>query len=166
MYNYLNTIQTPLAPIEKYDWQQMHEWVYHEMGKRLITDNIFDVGCGCGLLGAFLIHYNYCKHVVMYETDEVYLNYARALVETMGLTAQIEILPIFYTSAPKLQNTTIVATRLGPLTEFEKIIGNNRAMTIRRTEEVEPYFIRESTKVWHGEIIRRTDGFELEVLTR
>jgi hypothetical protein len=166
MYNYLNTIQTTLLPIEEYDWQQQHEWVYHEIGKRIKTDNVIDIGGDCGLLGAFLIYYNYCKHVDIYDYRETQTTYARALVETMGLTDRINVFTQYYTESPKLRNTTLVATRAMSLLEFETLVGNNTALTLRRTDEVEPYFIRESTKVWKGEIIRRSDGFELEVLTQ
>ena len=166
MYNYLNTIQTPLKPIEKYHWQQMFEWPYSEMGKRLKTDSIIDIRSGCGLLGVFLVYYNYCKTATLFDTRGDKLDYARALVDTLQLNDRIQIDPMPYQPVKKLSGTTLMTTRLLSLPEFEKVIGNNQAMTVRRTEEVEPYFIRDSIKVWHGEIIKRPDGFELEVLTR
>ena len=166
MYNYLNTIQTTLLPIEKYDWEQLHEWVYHEIGKRIKTDNVIDIGGSCGLLGVFLVYYNYCKHVDIYDPRVTQTDYARALVDTMGLTDRINVFTQTYATSAKLRNTTLVSIRSLVLTEFETIVGNNTALTLRRTEEVEPYFIRNSTKVWKGEIIKRPDGFELEVLTR
>jgi len=166
MYNYLNTIQTPLEPIEKYRWQQMHEWPYSEMGKRLKTDSIIDIRCGCGLLGVFLVYYNYCKTATLFDTRGDKLDYARALVNVLNLDNRIQIDPMPYQPVKKLIGTTLMSDRLLSLPEFEKVIGDNRAMTIRRTAEVEPYFIRDSIKVWKGEIVKRSDGFELEVLTR
>ena len=166
MYEYLNTIQTPLMPIERFHWQQMYEWPYSEIGKRIKTRSIIDVKGGCGLLGTFLVYYNYCETATLYDTHGDKLDYARALVDSLGLNNRIQIDPTPYQPVKKLSETMLVSTRSLSLPDFEDVIGNNRAITLRRTDEVEPYFIRDSKKVWNGEIIKRSDGFELEVLTR
>jgi hypothetical protein len=166
MYNYLNTIETTLLPIEPIEWEQQHEWPYTEIGKRITTDHVLDVGSGCGLLGIFLVYYNYCKTVTLYEVEDSRLLYARALVDLLNLNDKVTIHDVMYTGNEQLTNTTISSTRFGSLIEFEKLIGNNKAITLRRTAEVEPLFTREGSKIWHGEIIQRLDGFELEVLTR
>jgi hypothetical protein len=166
MYNILNTIQTTLLPIEPIEWEQQHEWPYTEIGKRITTDHVLDVGSGCGLLGIFLVYYNYCKTVTLYEVDDCRLLYARDLVNLLNLNDKITIHDAMYTGNEQLANTTISSTRFGSLNEFENLIGSNKAITLRRTAEVEPLFNRFSTRVWKGEIIQRSDGFELEVLTR
>lgn len=153
-------------PIEKYHWQQMHEWPYTEIGKRLTTESVIDIKGGCGLLGIFLVYYNYCKNATLCGMHGDKLDYARALVDSLSLNHRVQIDTSPYQPVKKHLRTTLVSTRLLSLIEFEDVIGNNQAITLRRTDEVEPYFIRDSKKIWKGEIIKRSDGFELEVLTR
>ena len=166
MYNILNTIQTTLLPIEQIEWDQQHEWPYTEIGKLITTDHVIDINSGCGLLGIFLVYYNYCKTATLYEVDDCKRLYARDLVNLLNLNDKITICDEMYTGNEQLTNTTISSTRFGSLIEFENLIGNNKAITLRRTAEVEPLFSRDGQKVWNGKIIQRSDGFELEVLTR
>lgn len=163
VFQYLNSIKTNLLPIDEYVWKNWHAWPYQEIGKEIRTDIVLDAGCGCGLLGTFLVYHGFCGYAILVDNREPQITFAKDLIETLGLQDRIKIVKNRLSKVPL--DMTLVSTRFGSLIEFEKIVGDGRAVTLRRTSECEPFFKRESTLNWNKKIVRRLDGFELELLS-
>ena len=163
-FEYLNEIPTSLVPIERDFWEKQHKWPYDQIASKIETDHIVDIGCGCGLMGAYLVYTGKVKTVEMYDDREPMITYAHDLVNYLNLQDKITI---HKTRAHPLivKNSTVISTRLGSLTQFEKFFISNRLITVRRTIEVEPCFSRPISLPWDIEIITRDDGFQLELLT-
>lgn len=159
----LNSITTDLKPITQTYWEDMHVWPYEQIASRLKEDHIVDVGAGCGLLSIYLVHNNYVKTAEMWDGRSTQIEYAQELVKALDLQDRIKVNKE-YAYPDYFRNKTILAIRYGSLLEFEKYHYTNRLITLRRTNEVDLYFNRESTLPWSKEIITRRDGFELEYL--
>lgn len=162
-YNYLNEIPTTLEPITKEKWFNKHKWIYDEIAKKINDSHIVDVGCGCGLLGIYLVWSGIVKTADLYDAREPQITYAQDLVNHIGLQDKITIHKK-YLYPNDISDSTIIATRFGSLYEFEKFIFKNKLITVRRTSEVEPLFIREQLLPWNINIVQRYDGFKLEIL--
>jgi hypothetical protein len=162
-FEHLNKIPTTLAPIEEDYWEKGHKWPYDQIAKKINTAHIVDIGSGCGLMGAYLVYTGIIASADLYEDREPQVNYARDLVNYLNLQDKITVHktrahPSF------IKNSTVISTRLGSLTQFEKFFISNRLITLRRTAEVEPYFSRPISLPWEIEIVTRDDGFQLELM--
>jgi hypothetical protein len=138
--------------------------VYDQIALKITDDHIVDIGCGCGLLATYLIYTGKVKTADLYDPRDPQITYAQDLVIHLGLQDKIKI-HRKYAVPQDVKNSTVIATRLGSLIDFEKFCITNKLITVRRTKEVEPYMIRPMTLPWNIEIIKRDDGFELELLT-
>jgi hypothetical protein len=163
-FEHLNQIPTTLGPIEKEYWEKQHKWAYDQIASKITDDHIIDLGCGCGLLGIYLVYINKVKTATLYDGREPQITYAQDLVTYLGLQDKIKIYKKFVKPGDII-DSTIVTSRFGSLLEFEKFSLTNRLITLRRTKEVEPYFVRPMQLPWTIEIVKRDDGFELELLT-
>lgn len=162
LFKHLNEIDTTLMPITQGYWEEMHEWIYAEIGKKLTDNHVVDIGCGCGLLGIYLVYNEYVDTAELYDPREPQITYAEKLVEYLDLTHRITIHREI-ARPERLIDKTIVSTRFGDLEEFEKFIFKNKLITVRRTAEVEPLFVRKQNLPWKVTEISNGD-FELELL--
>ena len=163
-FDYLNRVPTSLLPISQEYWESQHKWAYDQIASKIVDDHVVDLGCGCGLLGAYLVYTGKVKTAELYDGREPQITYAQDLVNHLGLQDKIKVYKKF--AGPKdIQKSTVVSTKFGSLTEFEKFFIPNKLITLRRTKEVEPYLTRPMTLPWEIEIVQRNDGFELELLT-
>ena len=163
-FSYLNRVPTSLLPITQEYWENQHKWAYDQIASKIVDDHVVDLGCGCGLLGAYLVYTGKVKTADLYDGREPQITYAQDLVNHLGLQDKIKVYNKF-ASPEDIQKSTIVSTRFGSLTEFEKFFITNKLITLRRTKEVEPYLTRPMTLPWEIEIVQRNDGFELELLS-
>jgi hypothetical protein len=162
-FDHLNQIPTVLLPIEREYWKKQHQWPYEQIASKITDDHIVDLGCGCGLLGIYLVYSGKVKTADLYDGRDLQTTYAQDLVNHLGLQDQIKIHKQILNPGD-IVFSTIVTTRFGSLTNFEKFSVTNKLITLRRTKEVEPYLIRPMTLPWEIEIVTREDGFELELL--
>lgn len=159
----LNSVETDLRPISQQYWEDMHVWPYENIGRKLKTDHVIDLGAGCGLLGIYLVYHNYVKTCELWDARVRQITYAENLVKKLGLEDKIQVHKE-YARFDQFKDQTIVSTRFGSLLEFEKFYYRNQLITLRRTNEVDLIFDRPSTLPWKKEIITRKDGFQLELL--
>jgi len=162
-FDHLNQIPTELLPIEKEFWEKQHKWPYDQIASKITDDHIVDLGSGCGLLGIYLVYSGKVKTADLYDGRDLQTTYAQDLVNYLGLQDQVKIHKQFLKPGDIIFST-MVCTRLGSLTDFERFSITNKLITLRRTKEVEPYLIRPMTLPWDIEIVKRDDGFELELL--
>jgi len=163
-FHHLNEIPTVLLPITQEYWEDQHKWAYDQIASKIVDDHVVDLGCGCGLLGIYLVYTGKVKTAELYDGREPQITYAQDLVNHLGLQDKIKVHKKF--ASPKdIQESTIVSTRFGSLTELEKFCVTNKLITLRRTKEVEPYLTRPMSLPWNIEVVKRHDGFELELLT-
>jgi len=163
LFDHLNLIPTSLAPITEEYWNDSHKWAYDQIASKINSDHVVDVGCGCGLLGIYLVYTGKVKTADLYDPREPQITYAEDLVKHLGLQDKIKIYKE-YAQPKNIQNSTVISTRFGSLPKFEQFFITNRLITLRRTKEVEPYFLRPINLPWTIEIVKRHDGFELELL--
>jgi hypothetical protein len=163
-FYHLNKIPTVLLPITQEYWEDQHKWAYDQIASKIVDDHVVDLGCGCGLLGIYLVYTGKVKTVELYDGREPQITYAQDLVNHLGLQDKIKVYKKF--AGPRdIQESTIVCARFGSLTELEKFCLTNKLITLRRTKEVEPYLTRPISLPWNIEVVKRHDGFELELLT-
>ena len=164
LFYHLNKIPTVLLPITQEYWENQHKWPYDQIASKIVDNHVVDLGCGCGLLGIYLVYTGKVETAELYDEREPQITYAQDLVNHLGLQDKIKVYKQF--ASPKdIQKSTVVSARFGSLTEFEKFCVTNKLITLRRTKEVEPYLIRPISLPWNIEVVKRHDGFELELLT-
>lgn len=161
-FDAINKVETNLAPISKDYWENMHKWIYDEIGSRLDADSIVDLGCGCGLCGIYLVYKGYVKNAELYDGRKEQTDYAKNLITLLNLEDKIKVYNQ-YAKPTDIKNKTVIGIRFGSLENFEKFIMYNKLITVRRTKEVEPLFIRKQNLPWEINIIEN-NGFELELL--
>lgn len=158
----LNQVETSLEPITAEYWEFRHKWIYDEIGNRLTDKHIIDLGCGCGLCGIYLVYNGYVETAELYDGRIEQIEYAKKLINLLGLNDKITV-HNRYAKPTDIKHKTIIAIRFGNLENFEKFIMFNKLITIRRTKEVEPLFIRKQNLPWNISIIEN-NGFQLEYL--
>ena len=158
----LNQIETTLSPITARYWESKHKWIYDEIGKRLNDKHIVDLGCGCGLCGIYLVYSGYVETAELYDGRTEQIEYAKNLINLLGLNNKITV-HHKYAKPTDIRNKTVIAIRFGSLQNFERFIMFNKLITVRRTSEVEPLFIRKQNLPWNISIIEN-NGFQLEYL--
>jgi hypothetical protein len=159
----LNKVDTSLDPISLDYWESMHKWIYDEIGKQLTDDHIVDLGCGCGLCGIYLVYKGYVKTAELHDGRQEQTDYARKLIDILNLNDKITV-TTQYAHPTQFKNKTIIAIRFGSLENFEKFIMYNKLITVRRTKEVEPLFIRNQNLPWNISLIEK-ENFQLELMT-
>jgi len=161
-FDALNKVETSLDPITQDYWESMHKWIYDEIGQRLQDKHIVDLGCGCGLCGIYLVYSGYAETAELYDGRKEQTDYAQKLINLLGLSDKITV-HNKYAKPVDIRNKTVIAIRFGSLENFEKFIMFNKLITVRRTKEVEPLFIRKQNLPWNVSIIEN-NGFELELM--
>jgi len=164
-FDYLNKVETTLKPIEKDYWLNYHKWPADEILNVITEDHLVDLGSGCGLFGLYALYTNKVNSVTLVEGDKLKMDYARKLANELGIASRVTFIEEFAEPGhPDIMGQTVVSIRMGNLVNFERFFIHNRLITLRRTAEVEPYFIRRQNLPWKQSLIKRDDGFELELL--
>lgn len=166
IYEAMSEVKSSLTPISEYEWLQWHAWPYAQIANEIDpgTESVCDIGAGCGLLGIYLVYHGVCNHAVLYDGRTLQLEYARALAEKLGILDQITIANEWYVPGV-IKNQTLVAARFCSLLAFEKFYQHNKLVTLGRTADCEPIFVRRSTLDWNVKVVTREDGFQMEVMT-
>ena len=159
----IGMIETNLGPIDIEYWKKYHKWPADEILNVIDDDHVVDLGSGCGLFGLYAVYQNKIGSVELWEGDSEKMEYARSLATVLGIRKQVTFNQRF-ANPSDIVNKTVVSIRMGSMTNFERFFIHNRLITLRRTAEVEPYFVRRTFLPWDKQIIRRDDGFELELL--
>ena len=162
-FDALNSIDTKLGSISKEYWEQYHKWPADEILKVIDDDYIVDLGSGCGLFGLYALYTKQVDFVELWEGDFEKMSYARQLAYKLGIQDNVKSL-MQYAEPSDIVNKTVVSIRMGSMQNFERFFIHNKLITLRRTEEVEPYFIRRTHLPWDIKVVTRDDGFKLELL--
>lgn len=162
-FDYLNSIDTELIPIEYDYWDKFHRWPADEIAKLLDGEHITDIGSGCGLLSCYLVWKGAASSADLYDPRPLQSDYAEKLASSLGLKNKITVHRT-HLLRKNLQDATVVSLRLGSLQALEEFIYKNRLITCRRTSEVEPVFERSQRLPWNIKEIQYKDGFKLELM--
>jgi hypothetical protein len=162
-FDYLNTVETDLLPIEFEYWDKFHRWPADQIGNLIEDDHVVDIGSGCGLLSCYLIWKGVIKSADLYDPREVQSDYAIKLAKALGISDKVNVHKV-HVLRKNILNSTIVSLRLGSLKVLEEFIYTNKLITCRRTSEVEPIFVREQNLPWNIKEIEYKDGFKLELM--
>lgn len=159
----IEKVETSLGPITKDYWEKFHKWPADEILKVIDEDHVVDLGSGCGLFGLYAVYTNKIGSVELWEGDAEKMDFACKLADQLGISNRVKT-TMRFAQPPDIVGKTVVSLRMGSMTNFERFFIHNRLITLRRTEEVEPYFVRKTFLPWKATVVRRDDGFELELL--
>lgn len=159
----IQRVETTLGPISQDYWEKFHQWPADEILTVINEDHVVDLGSGCGLFGIYAVYTNQIGSVELWEGDSEKMAFARGLAAELGVTGSVTFNERF-AEPEDIVGKTVVSLRMGSMTNFERFFVYNRLVTLRRTSEVEPYFIRRTHLPWDISIVKRADGFELELM--